>query len=166
MTASYGHYGQRAARIGPDRVCLVRLPASVSNLYFQRRHGSYCTVTKPTRIRSGWPCQGLAKWIWFRSKSVCRNHRAWFWGERNRPATSFSISGSVASIHRRPGWYCEKPARIRFSSGWLCQVLAKRIWFGSKPVCKNHPARFRPKLPSRSGSDANPIRHVYWASFA
>ena len=116
----YGHLWPlrpACSRIGPHRVCLVRLPASVSDLFFQRRHGSYCTVTKPTRIRSGWPCQGLAKCIWSGSRSVCRNHRAWFWGERNRPATSFSISGSVAIIHRRPGRQYEKPARIRFSSG-------------------------------------------------
>ena len=30
VTASYGHYGQRAARIGPDRICRIRLPASLS----------------------------------------------------------------------------------------------------------------------------------------
>ena len=61
ITASYGHYGQRAARIGPDRICRIRLPASVSALFFQRRHGSY--FTKPTRIRCGWPGQGLeASW--------------------------------------------------------------------------------------------------------
>ena len=29
VTASYGHYGQRAARIGPNSVCRIRLPASV-----------------------------------------------------------------------------------------------------------------------------------------
>ena len=30
VTASYGHYGQPAARIGPDRICRIQLPASVS----------------------------------------------------------------------------------------------------------------------------------------
>ena len=25
----YGHYGQCAARIGPDRICRIRLPASI-----------------------------------------------------------------------------------------------------------------------------------------
>ena len=41
ITASYGHYGQRAARIGPDSICLIRLPAlSVSAPFFQRRRGS------------------------------------------------------------------------------------------------------------------------------
>ena len=36
--------------------------------------------------------------------------------------------------------YCTEPARIR--SGRPGQILAKRIWSGSKPVCKNHRARF------------------------
>ena len=58
--------------------------------------------------------------------------------------------------------YCAKPARIRFSSGCLCQLLAKRIRSGSKPVCRNHPARFRPMFPSRSGPDASRIQHAYW----
>ena len=47
-----------------------------------------------------------------------------------------------------------------FGSFCLCQVLAKRIRSGSKPVCKDHPARFWPLLPSRSGADANRIRYV------
>ena len=41
-------------------------------LFFQRRQGSYCA--EPTRIRSGWSGQGLAKQIWSGSKPVCRNH--------------------------------------------------------------------------------------------
>ena len=57
VTASYGHYDQRAARIGPDRIWQIRLPVSDSVPFFQRRHGSHCA--KPTRIRSGWPCQGF-----------------------------------------------------------------------------------------------------------
>ena len=36
----------------------IRLPASVSVPFFQRRHGPYCA--KPTGVRSGWPGQGLA----------------------------------------------------------------------------------------------------------
>ena len=41
----------------------------------------------------------------------------------------------------------------------------KRIRSGSNPVCKNHPARFWPMLPSRSGPDTSRIRHVYWAVY-
>ena len=89
VTASYGHYGQRAAKIGPDRVYRIPLPVSDSVPFFQRRHGPYCA--KPTRIRSGWPDQGLAKRIWSRSKPVCRNHRARFLAGRNRPATGFPL---------------------------------------------------------------------------
>ena len=143
----------------------IRLPASVSApFFFQRRHGSYCA--KPTRIRSGWPGQGLAKHIWSGSKLMCRNHLVRFLAGRNRSTTSFQLLDSVLFFHRRPGWYCANPARIRFSSGWLCQVLAKRIRSGSKPVCTNHPARFWPMLRSRSGPDANRIRHVYWVHSA
>ena len=160
VTASFGRYGQRAARIGPDRKYRIRLPASVSAPFFQRRHRSCCA--EPTRIRSGWPGQGLAKHSWSGSKLVCRNHRARFLAGLNRPATSFPLSDSVPFLRRRPGYYCAKPARIRFSSGWLCQGLAKRIRSGRKPTCKNDPARFCPVLPSRSGPDANRIRHVYW----
>ena len=48
-------------------------------------------------------------------------------------------------------------------------VLADGVRFwpnGSGPEAsqwaKNHPARFWPMLPSRSGPDTNRIRHVYW----
>ena len=56
----------------------IRLSASVSVPFFrQRRQGSYCA--KPTRIRSGWSGQGLAKHrIWSGSKCGSRNHRVWF----------------------------------------------------------------------------------------
>ena len=99
VMASYGHYGQLAARIGPDRICQIRLLASVSVPFFQRRHGSDCA--KLTRIQSGWPCQGLAKHIWSGSKLVCRNHRARFLAECNRSGTSFPLPDSVLFFHRR-----------------------------------------------------------------
>ena len=95
VTASYGHCGQCAARIGPDRVGRIRLPASFSVPFFQRRHGTYCA--KPTRIRYRWPGQGLATLIWSESKPVCR-----FQAGRNRPATSFPLLKSVPFFHRRP----------------------------------------------------------------
>ena len=77
----------------------IRLPASVSAPFFQRRRGSHCA--KSTRIRSGWPGQGLATRIWSGSK-LCRNHRARFLARRNQPATSFPLSDSVPLFHRRP----------------------------------------------------------------
>ena len=79
----------------------VRLSTSVSVPFFQRRHGSYCA--KPTRIRSGWPGQGLAKRIWSGSKLVCRNHLARFLAGRNRPTTSFPLSDAVPFFYGRPG---------------------------------------------------------------
>ena len=57
VTASYGHYGQRAARIGPDRICRIQLTASDLVPFFQRRPGS--NYAKPAWIRSGWPGQVL-----------------------------------------------------------------------------------------------------------
>ena len=87
LVASCGHYGQRAAKMGPDRKCQIRLPASVSILFFQKTHGSYCT--KPTRIWSEWPGQGLAKRIWSGSKLVCRNHPARVWQDATGPLPVF-----------------------------------------------------------------------------
>ena len=81
--------------------------------------------------------------------------------ECNRPATSFPLSDSIAFFHWRPGSYCAKPAGTWFGSGWLCQVLAKQIWSGSKSVCKNHLVNFWPKLPSRW----NWPWLVYWADY-
>ena len=48
------------------------------------------------------------------------------------------VSDLVPFFQRRPGPYCAKKTRIR--SGWPDQVLAKRIWSRSKPVCKNYRA--------------------------
>ena len=81
---------------GSYNLCQIRLPASVSVPFFPRRHGSYCA--KPTRIRSGWPGQGLAKRIWSGSKPVCRNHLARFLAGRNRPATSFPATFKLGSV--------------------------------------------------------------------
>ena len=86
VTTSYGHCCQRAARIGPDRIC--RIPTSrihFSSVFskegmdhiVQNRPGSDVDVL--VRV--------LAKLIWSGSKPVCRNHRAWFLAGRNRPAT-------------------------------------------------------------------------------
>ena len=104
-----------SGRIVVYNLCLIRLPTSDSVRFFQRRHGSYCA--KPTRTRSGWPGQVLAKRSWSGSRPVCRNHLARCLAGRNRPLTSFPLSHSDAFFHRRPGSYCAKPARIRFGSG-------------------------------------------------
>ena len=78
----------RAGSYMPDPTSCIRFSS-----FFQRRHGSYCA--KPTRIRSGWPGQSLAKRFWSGSKPVCRNHLARFLAGRKRSATSFLLSDSV-----------------------------------------------------------------------
>ena len=89
-------------RIGPDRVCrILGLPASFLVPVLQRRHGPYCA--KPTRIRSGWPGQGLATRIWSGSKPVCRNHLAQFLAGRDRSAATFPLLDSVPFFQKRPG---------------------------------------------------------------
>ena len=95
--------------------------------------------------------------IWMEWSGFDQRHLVCEW-----PTTSFPLSDLVLFFRRRPGKYCAKPARIQFNSGWLCQVLGKWIQSRSKPMCKNHPARFWPMLPSWSGPDVNRIWYVYW----
>ena len=102
------------------------------------------------------------KRIWSRSKPVCKNHRVRFWQNATGPLPVSHFQTRLRSTtdgldHN----YCAKPARIRLGSGCLCQVWARRIRSGNKPVSNNHPARFWQKLRCRSGSDANRIRMFY-----
>ena len=83
-------------------------------------------------------------------------------GRTQLPTTSFPLSDLAGFLHRQPGSYCAKPAWIWLGSGWPCQVLAKRIQHGGKPVCKDYQASFWLMLPSQSGSDMNQIWPVYW----
>ena len=70
--------------------------------------------------------------------------------KRNRPCSGKTQpalfwqngTGPVLAKRNRPCSGKTQPARIRFDSGWPCPVMAKRIRSGSKPVCKNHRARF------------------------
>ena len=57
-------------------------------------------------------------------------HRVFF-PDRIRFATTWQPFGTKPDL-----------GRFRFDSGWPCQVVAKRIRSGSKPVCRNHWARF------------------------
>ena len=56
------------------------------------------------------------------------------------PDPTSPASGSVPFFQRSHGSFCAKLTRIR--SGWSGQGLANRIWPGSKPVFRNHRARF------------------------
>ena len=53
VTASYGHYGQRAARIGPYCICLIRLPTSDSVPFFPQTMTLLCK-TDPGPIWMAW----------------------------------------------------------------------------------------------------------------
>ena len=96
--------------------CQIRIPASVSAPFFQRRHGSY--RAEPTRIRSGWPAwSGFDQTHLVWKQAGVQELPALFLAERNRSATSFPLSGTVPFFHKHPGQYCAKPVWIRFSSG-------------------------------------------------
>ena len=147
VTASYGRYGQRAARIGPDRICRIPLPVSVSVPFFQRRHGPCCA--KPTRILSGWPGQGLAKQIWSGSKPVCRNHLTV--SHFQTQFRSFATDVSDNAVPNQPGsiqfWLIvsgfgqtdpvRKQAGVQESSGPLLANASQPIRTGSEsdPAC-------------------------------
>ena len=98
----------RAGSYMPDLTSRIRF-----SYVFPKK--AWIILCEPTWIRSGWPCQGLAKRIWSGSKLVCSNHQARFLEGGNPRATNFLLSDSVAIIHRRRGSYCAKPARIKTS---------------------------------------------------
>ena len=99
VTASYGHFGRCASRIGPDRIIM---PDPTSRIrfgsVFQRRLGSQFYCAKPGRVRSGSPVPGFAKRIWSRSKPVCKNHRARFWQDTAGQLPVSPLSDVVASL--------------------------------------------------------------------
>ena len=123
-------YGQRKARIGPDCICLIQLPASNSVPFFRRRHGSYCA--KLIHIRSGWPGLGLAKHIWSGSKPVCRNHHARFLAAHNQPTTRFPLARLHSSTYLLDHTVQKQPGSNLVLANR--QVWAKRIWSRSKLV--------------------------------
>ena len=160
--ANYGRNGQRAARIVPDRICRIRLPASVSVLFFQRRHGSNCA--KPTRIRPGWPGQGLAKHINFGLEaSWCAGIIGpGFWQDATGTLPVSHFQTRFRTPTDVPNNIVQNQSGSNLAPADCVRFLAKQIRPGSKPLYNNHPARFWPMLSSRSGPDANRIRHVYW----
>ena len=79
----YGHYVQRAARIGPDRICRIQLPASVSApFFFQRRHG--LCKTDPDPIRMAW-------------SGFVQTHLVW--KQAGVQESSGPVSGSTQPVH-------------------------------------------------------------------
>ena len=90
------------------------------------------------------PGQVLAKCIWSGSKLMCKNPWARFWQNTTGPLPFFhfqtrlhsSIYSSEHSVQNQAG------SDLVLAD---CQVLAKRIRSGSKPMCKNRQARLWPK---------------------
>ena len=159
----YGQLWPFTASVQPESGPILLMPHQISPHPIRFRSSTegldqvHCT--NPARIRSGGAgkIKVWAKRAWYGGKPVRKNRRARFlWQNATvSPATSFPLSDSVA--------FFPQTARIRFGF-WL--TVCVRFWpNGSgpevKPVCKNHPARFWPVLPSQSGPDQ--IQHVYWA---
>ena len=126
--------------------------------FFQRRHGSHCA--KPTRVRSGWPGQGLAKHVRCRSRLVCWNHLARFLAERNRPAGSFSLSDSVPFFRRRP----DNIVQIQPGSNLVLVDCARFGPNGSGPEASQWAGIVRPASGQCFPADPDRIRHVYWGN--
>ena len=136
-------------------------PLPVSNFWTQ-----FCLSTddpdnivqKPAQIRfsSGCLCQVLAKRIRSGSQLVCKNHPTRFWPNGSSPEASWCARIIRPAFGQMDP--VQKPACVQESSDPL---LAKGIRSRSQPVCKNHPVRFWPMLPTWSGPDANQIQHVY-----
>ena len=65
VTASYGHYGQRAARIGPDSIlCRIRPPASFSAPFFPKKAWTTLYKTDPDPIWMAWSGFGQTRLVW------------------------------------------------------------------------------------------------------
>ena len=104
----------------------------------------------------------LGKRIWSGIKPECKTHRAWLWQNATDPLPvshfqdRYSVHLQMARIilsktRRDPIWL------------WLTvSGLGQTDPVRSKPVYKNHPARFWPVLPSQSGLNANQTWHIYW----
>ena len=142
-------------------ICQIRLPASVSVPFFPKKAWLTVCKTDPDPIWMAWSGSGQTQLFW---KQAGVQESAGPVSGRTQPAplpvshfqTRFRSSTDVPDniLQNQPGSDLVLADCVR--------VLAKRIRSGSKPVCKTDPARFRPVLPRRSGTDANRIRHVYW----
>ena len=157
-------YGQHAAGTGQGCICWIWFPTSDSVPFFQKRLGSYCT--KPARIRPGWPGPVLVKCVWsgtWESMLACMKIiGVQFWLNTNSQLPVFHFQ---TQLHSSTDCWDHKFVQNPSGSSLVladCQVWAKWIQSGSKPVCKNHQAHFWPPLLSWSRLDVNQIRHAYW----
>ena len=148
--------------MGPDSICRIRLPASISVPFFQRS----MDLVVQNRPRSD--LDGLVR-VWPNTSGLEESRCTGilgpgFWKDATGPLPVSHFQTRFRSTTDVQDDIVQNQHGSDLVSGWLCQVLAKRIRSGTKPVCKDHPARFWPMLPSRCGPDANGIRHVYWVN--
>ena len=132
VAASYGHYSQRAARIGPG--CInARSTSRIRFLLF--KEGLKITVQN----RPGSDLDVLVK----------------FWQNSISPLSVSHFQTRLRSSTDGPDHIIvQTQPRSDLVLADFCEDLAKRIRFGSKPVCKN----FRGPLASGQRSRADPDR--------
>ena len=163
--AGYGCYSQCAARTGPDRICLIELPASDSVPFFPKKARITLCKTDPDPIWMAW--SGFSQTHLVRKQAGVQESSGPVSG-RVQPASyqfsTFSL-GSVLphtsriitiTVQNRPGFYLVLADCVRFwpnRSGPEASRCARIIRSGSGQ-----------RLKAQSGSDANRIRHIYWAA--
>ena len=126
---------------------------------FPKKAWAILYKTDPDPIRMAWP--GLAKLDQVRKQTGVQESSGLVSGRTQPACYQFPSFRFGCVLPQTSRIILNKTSPNPNRSGWLCQVLAKRIRSGSRPMCKKHPARFWPMLPSRSDPDANRIRLVY-----
>ena len=138
VTASYGHYSQYATRIRLDCMCWIWFPTSVSALFFLKKTWIMLCKADPYLIWMAWSGFGQTHVV---SDRMQLAHYQ-FINFQTQLCSSTQVPDHVGQ-----NW----PRSSLVLADY--QVLAKCIWSRSKPVGKNHLARFWPMLPSLSKSD-------------
>ena len=134
----FGRYSQRAARIGQDRECHIRLPGSISVPFFQRRPGTYWAKPRPGSHLDGlvrvWPNTSGLEASWFAGIIG-----PGFWQDATGPLT-------VSHFQTRFRSSTEVPDNIVQIQPGSDLVLADCVRFWPKGsgleasrLCKNHP---------------------------
>ena len=147
ITASYGHYGQRAARIGPD---IIIMPDPTSRIRFSSVFPKKAWITlcktDPGPIWMAWSGSGQTRQVQKQARVLESPGQV---SGRTQPVRCQFLTFTLVPFFHR---HCAKPAWIRFNSDLIPADCVKRIRSGSKPMCKNHPARFWAMFPSRAGA--------------
>ena len=170
VAASYGHYGQRAAGIGPDSILpdpTSRIRFSCVFFFFFLKEGVDHIVQNRPGIRSGRPRSGFGQTHLVWKQAVVQESsgpvsgrtqptRCQFPHFQTRLRSPADLPDSI-TVQNRPGSALVLADCVRFLGP------LKRIRSGTAPASvqeHDDSARFWPKLPSRSGLGANGIRHV------